>query len=75
MQQLKESPYMTVPFDSHPEHLKYREFIVDHPNYFGMPQGRDEIGEVYWHVSSGKTTSLYEFFNEEANGGLINLMS
>ena len=32
----------------HPEFIKYMEFIVEHPNYQGLPYRRTEDGRIVW---------------------------
>ena len=49
-------------YEAHPKYIEYMEMIVNHQAYAGMPGARDESGRVRWQVSSGKTTSFYQYY-------------
>jgi Alw26I/Eco31I/Esp3I family type II restriction endonuclease len=51
-------------FVAHPNYIKYMEMIVSHPNYKLMPNARSMSGKINWQVSSGKTTSFYQYYLE-----------
>ena len=51
-------------FDTHKDYIKYMEEIVKEPAYKGMPNAVSENGRVNWQVSSGKTTSFYDYYPE-----------
>nr|AAS09914.1 BsmBI restriction endonuclease [Geobacillus stearothermophilus] len=49
-------------FLPHQNYIDYMHFIVNHKNYSGMPNAIGEDGRINWQVSSGKTTSFYEYY-------------
>ncbi len=49
-------------YEAHPRYIEYMEMIVDHSAYAKMPGARDDSGRIRWQVSSGKTTSFYQFY-------------
>ena len=51
-------------FEPHKNYIKYMEHMVKDPAYDGMPNAVSEDGRVNWQVSSGKTTSFYDYYPE-----------
>jgi Alw26I/Eco31I/Esp3I family type II restriction endonuclease len=49
-------------FEASEKYIRYMEMIVERPEYHGMPNAVSEDGRVNWQVSSGKTTSFYEYY-------------
>lgn len=49
-------------FEAHRKYIAYMECIVKHPNYSGMPNAIGADGRIHWQVSSGRSTSFYEFY-------------
>jgi type II restriction endonuclease, Alw26I/Eco31I/Esp3I family len=49
-------------FETNPRYIAYMKMIVNHPNYAGMPNAVSPDGRINWQVSSGKTTSFYEYY-------------
>src|SRR5689334_6604225 len=48
-------------FQHHKNYLVYKQRIVKHPHYKGMPNAVSD-GNINWQVSSGKTTAFYKDF-------------
>lgn len=51
-------------FEPHENYIKYMEEMVKNLAYEDMPNAISEDGRVNWQVSSGKTTSFYDYYNE-----------
>ena len=51
---------------AHKEYIKYMEMVVKNPAYSGMPNATTN-GRVNWQVSSGKTTSFFEYYEARWN--------
>ena len=49
-------------FEAHENYIKYMEETVRSKAYEGMPNAISEDGRVNWQVSSGKTTSFYDYY-------------
>lgn len=49
-------------FTHHQDYIAYQLMIARHPHYKGMPGAFNDEGKPVWQVSSGKTTSFYEFY-------------
>jgi len=49
-------------FDVHEKYISYMVMIVKHPHYKGMPNAITSEGRINWQVSSGKSTSFYQFY-------------
>lgn len=48
-------------FEHDPRYIEYKEMIVGHPNYKGMP-GAIVNGRIQWQVSSGRGTSFNTYY-------------
>ncbi len=52
--------------------LEYTRLIVNHPNYFGMPDPFGEKGEIQWEAPSNRASgNLNTLINGAMNGGKI----
>ena len=48
-------------FEAHHNYIQYMLMVVNHPNFAGMPNAVSD-GRINWQVSSGKSTSYYEYY-------------
>lgn len=53
-------------FEPHPNYVDYMHQLVSHPSFEGMPNASTN-GRVNWQVSSGKGTSLNEYYDARFN--------
>ncbi|MFC7319847.1 Alw26I/Eco31I/Esp3I family type II restriction endonuclease [Halobacillus campisalis] len=49
-------------FKAHQNYIDYMKMIVENDAYKDLPNARGENGRINWQVSSGKTTSFYEYY-------------
>lgn len=57
----EEPRYGRGKFQAHPRYIAYMEMVVSHPTFADMPNAVSN-GRINWQVSSGRTTSYYEFY-------------
>lgn len=55
------SRYGRGKFEAHENYIAYMQSIVTHKNFDGMPNAVSN-GKINWQVSSGKSTSFYEYY-------------